>query len=107
MAAAGKRRVRGEKAPKQSVYGPRKGYYFLPGLHRIRVDRWVTQQQLAELAGISRPMISLYETLDQRASPRMRAKLADALNVDERELLLSESLAERELKRYEEERETA
>lgn len=97
------RRVTGRKRPAWDYRAPKKDHYFLAGLRRIRMDRWITQDELAERSGVSRPMISMLETGSQRGSPRTIPKLADALGVEPKELLMSQTVAEMELARMEEE----
>lgn len=104
MAGRERRRVRGSAKPRAYEHrAPKRGHYFLAGLKRLRMDAWITQDELAARSGVSRPMISMLENGDQRGSPRTIPKLAKALGVEHRELLMGEKVAE--LKRMEEENE--
>ena len=54
---------------------------FLPGLKRHRILAGLTQQELAERAGMSRRSIATLENTKHPARPRTLKKLADALGV--------------------------
>ncbi len=69
---------------------PRKvpvGQYYLRGLRDVRLRKWVTQEDLAKAAGVSRVTISRLEWGDHRAKPETIKKLAKALGVDFVELV--------------------
>jgi DNA-binding XRE family transcriptional regulator len=57
-----------------------------PNLRRLRTDRALTQQQLAELAGVPRSTIALLEAGKEARMPTL-AKLAHALGVEPHELM--------------------
>ena len=50
-------------------------------LRRLRKDRNLTQQQLAELIGVKNSVISFYEVGERTPSPDVLRKLALALHV--------------------------
>ena len=50
-------------------------------LREVRLERGITQEQLAEMADISRVMIGRYETTDQLPALDTLVRLADALGV--------------------------
>lgn len=53
----------------------------LPGLWHYRAEANLTQGQLAEKAGISRPYLSILEWQDSRATIETAKRIADALGV--------------------------
>jgi transcriptional regulator with XRE-family HTH domain len=58
----------------------------LPGLKRHRILAGLTQQELAERAGMHRASISALESTKHPARPRTLKKLADALGVRTQDL---------------------
>ncbi len=58
----------------------------LPGLKRHRILAGLTQQELAERAGMSRRSISALENTKHPARPRTLKKLADTLGVRTQDL---------------------
>jgi transcriptional regulator with XRE-family HTH domain len=60
---------------------------FGPALKEVRTRQGMTQQQLAESAGINTAQVSHLETDRQEPSARMIRKLAEALNCSADELL--------------------
>jgi transcriptional regulator with XRE-family HTH domain len=59
---------------------------YLPGLKRHRILAGLTQQELAERAGMSRRSISTLENTKHPARPRTLKKLAGALGVRTQDL---------------------
>ena len=59
---------------------------FLPGLKRHRILAGLTQQELAQRAGMSRENIAALENVKHPARPRTLKKLADALGVRTQDL---------------------
>lgn len=58
----------------------------LPGLKRHRILAGLTQQELAERAGMHRATIAALENTKHPARPRTLKKLADALGVRTQDL---------------------
>jgi transcriptional regulator with XRE-family HTH domain len=58
----------------------------LPGLKRHRILAGLTQQELAECAGMSRENIAALENTKHPARPRTLKKLAEALGVRTQDL---------------------
>ena len=56
-------------------------------LRRIRHDRNMTQEELADLAGLSARYIGAIERADVSASVTVLGQIADALNVEPGELV--------------------
>lgn len=56
-------------------------------LRRLRRDRQLTQEELAERAGLSSRYIGAIERADVSASVTVLGQIAQALNVDPRDLL--------------------
>jgi len=61
------------------------------GLRRLRRERALSQRDLSHMTGIAFDTISRLETGKQRAQPRTIRKLADALGVEPRELMMGEN----------------
>ena len=59
-------------------------------LRRLRRVRALSQRELSSMTGIAFDTISRLETGKQRAQPRTIRKLADALDVEPRELMKGE-----------------
>jgi transcriptional regulator with XRE-family HTH domain len=55
-------------------------------LRRIRLERGVTQVQLAAMTGLRQPLISQLETATVNPSYRVAQRVADALGVQPRDL---------------------
>jgi transcriptional regulator with XRE-family HTH domain len=55
-------------------------------LRRIRLERGVTQVQLAAMTGLRQPLISQLETATVNPSYRVAQRVADALGVHPRDL---------------------
>ncbi len=62
-------------------------------LRNIRNSKGFTQEQLAEITGISRRMICHYETMVKRPSLDKVTKIANALNVRIEELLEQDNIS--------------
>lgn len=62
---------------------------FARNLKRVRNERGLSQEALADLAGIDRTYVSALERERYSASLDMIEKLADVLKVDPHELLLA------------------
>lgn len=60
---------------------------FASNLRRIRAERELTQEKLADLAGIDRTYVSALERQVYSASLDTIERLAEVLNVEPRELL--------------------
>jgi transcriptional regulator with XRE-family HTH domain len=56
-------------------------------LRELRLERMVSQSELAKMADTTQATISIFERGERTAQPRTVRKLADALNVTPRELL--------------------
>ena len=56
-------------------------------LRQLRIDRMLSQSELAKMADTTQATISLFERGERTAQPRTVRKLADALGVEPRELL--------------------
>jgi transcriptional regulator with XRE-family HTH domain len=59
-------------------------------LRRLRRERALSQRELSRMTGIAFDTISRLETGKQQAQPRTIRKLADALDVEPRELMKGE-----------------
>lgn len=59
-------------------------------LRDIRDERAMTQEELAEAAGVGQDTISQLERHEREAQPRTIKKLAKALGVEPRELMKEE-----------------
>jgi len=59
-------------------------------LRRLRRERALSQRELSRMTGIAFDTISRLETGKQQAQPRTIRKLADALDVEPRELMRGE-----------------
>lgn len=62
----------------------------LPGAWQARHEAGITQAQLAERAGLSRPYVSQVEWQDVKASPDTAKRIADALGVSTKALYQEE-----------------
>lgn len=58
-------------------------------LRRIRHERQMTQEELADLSGISARYVGAIERADKSASVTVLGKISEALNIDPSELLRS------------------
>jgi len=56
-------------------------------LRQLRIERMLSQSELAKIAGTTQATISGLERGERMAQPRTVRKLADALGVEPRELL--------------------
>ena len=56
-------------------------------LRELRQDRMLSQMELAKMAGTTQASVSALERGERTAQPRTVRKLADALQVEPRELL--------------------
>jgi len=56
-------------------------------LRELRLERMISQAELAQKAGVTQAAISVYEHGGRQLQPRSVRKLADALDVEPRELL--------------------
>jgi transcriptional regulator with XRE-family HTH domain len=56
-------------------------------LRQLRIERMLSQSELAKIAGTTQATISGFERGERMAQPRTARKLADALGVEPRELL--------------------
>jgi transcriptional regulator with XRE-family HTH domain len=56
-------------------------------LRELRLQRMLSQSELAKMAATTQATISLFERGERTAQPRTVRKLADALQVEPRELL--------------------
>ena len=56
-------------------------------LKRLRTARGISQEDLADLAGINRNYVGMIERCESAASADMLEKLADALEIDGEEFL--------------------
>ena len=65
-------------------------------LREVRVYRGITQEQMAEMADITRNMVGRYETTDQLPSLDTLVRIADALGLSLMELMHSKRLTEEE-----------
>ena len=54
-----------------------------PALRRLRLERDERQREVAQRAGLTRPMLSNYERGRRRPSPRNLAALLQALEADQ------------------------
>jgi transcriptional regulator with XRE-family HTH domain len=61
----------------------------VPNLKRLRESRFLTQEELAERSGISRPTIARLESAGDEARLKTIRKLAAALEVEPQELTVS------------------
>lgn len=61
---------------------------FSAELRKLRKDATYTQDQLADIAGISAAYISQLETGKKKPTDRVITKLSDALNIPENQLLI-------------------
>lgn len=55
-------------------------------LAKARKARGLTQQQLAQKVGVSRPLISQVECRERRAYPLLKERIAEALSVGPEEI---------------------
>ena len=68
---------------------------FAANLHRLRVERGLTQQELAEKAGVGRIYVWQLEHCTYSASLKIIQRLARALDVEPSELLRPRMRAQR------------
>jgi transcriptional regulator with XRE-family HTH domain len=57
------------------------GYFALPGLRYWRIERGLSMRELAQKANVTLDTIWRLETLQRRAEPKTRRRLARALDV--------------------------
>jgi transcriptional regulator with XRE-family HTH domain len=57
-------------------------------LRELREDRMLSQTELAKMAGITQAAISGFERGERKAQPRTVRRLAEALGVEPRDLVL-------------------
>lgn len=62
-------------------------------IKRIRLERKMTQEQLAEIIGVTRPMITQIERGTKSATMELGKEIADALSCDINEFYRSDSVS--------------
>ena len=62
-------------------------------IKRIRLERKMTQEQLAEIIGVTRPMITQIERGTKSARMELGKEIADALSCDINEFYRSDSVS--------------
>ena len=63
-------------------------------IKRIRLERGLTQKQLAEIVGVTSPMITQIERGTRHATMELGKEIADALSCDINEFYRSDSVTD-------------